>query len=135
MLTGVVSACAVSPMIENEAPQQQLYVLDETLLITVTIRSNLPLDSVIWDYKRTPLSSDQDRVTVTQTSIPRPSEIAVNTMIRVVMLTGEDAGEYTVTATNAAGVGFLTFDIAVLGKFLYLVIEGSGVGEQEGLHT
>ena len=93
---------AVPPFVTILAESSTLqYQRGETLTLNARVSFNNPLNSVTWMRGGNTLSASNHRISLMNTFFNG----SLNTMISITPLRADDAGQYTVVATNAAGSG------------------------------
>ena len=89
--------------------------LGENYILASIIRFNRSITSIVWEYEGNVLNSTHPQISISQTILPVYGSGAAFSTLKLFSITREDAGEYSVTASNAEGTGTLVFNITVVG--------------------
>ena len=91
-------------------------VTGQTLTLSVSISNfNINLTSISWTKDGNSLTSGQDRVTITNPTLPATTA-PVNSTLQLTSTLPSDSGSYVITSTNAAGSDNFTFSVSITGK-------------------
>ena len=90
-------------------------ILGENYTLASIIHFNRSITSIVWEYQGNVLSSTDQRMSISQTLLPVYGSGPAFSTLRLSFITREDAGEYSVTASNVDGADTLVFNVTVIG--------------------